>query len=89
MTLYSISYDLTKAQDEDYERLSAKIAEFPHIHPMQSLWIIKTTLPLEFVCKCIESCIDANDLFFISEIHAGTYTGKLEKMEEAQFLNVF
>lgn len=65
--IYIVTYDLRKA-GQDYSGLSKAISKYPHIHPLQSVWFIKSMDTAAKISEELLKWIDRNDSLFIGEI---------------------
>ena len=78
--VYMISYDLNKP-GQNYEDLYQKIKDASTgvwCHPMDSTWLIQSTVSAESVYNTIKPAIDASDSILIAQI-TQNYFGVLPK----------
>lgn len=73
-----VSYDL-KAPGRDYSSLSGLLASVPHKRPLESVWLLRTGLPLSDWSQKIRTVIDANDRFVVIDVTGSSRDGWLEK----------
>jgi len=64
---YLVTYDLNKT-GQDYDGLYKAIKSYPYVHPMQSVWFIKTAQSASQISKNLMRHIDNNDSLFICEV---------------------
>lgn len=79
--VYLITYDLRK--DKDYNRLYEGLTNSfkDYIRPLESVWLINSSLPIDSVDSIVRALVDANDLIYITAIKiAGT--GVLQNMKD-------
>lgn len=67
MNTYLISYDLIRP-GKDYTHLIAHIKSYTWAHPLESVWLIKSTLTAEQVRNAARSHMDANDKILVIDI---------------------
>lgn len=67
MKTYIITYDLNK-EGQNYQWLINKIQEYKYIHPMKSVFFIKSNSTSTEINNILLDYIDTNDRLFISEV---------------------
>lgn len=65
--LYLVTYDLRKS-GQNYDGLIDAIKSYSCVHPMQSVWFIKTSASAKSINDKLKPYIDSNDSLFITEI---------------------
>lgn len=91
MAAYLISYDLNK-KDKNYDGVYQAIknsSDGTWCHPLESTWLIRTSLTVEQVSDNIQKQIDSNDMFLVIEVKKN-YQGFLtEEMWKYLRENIF
>jgi len=68
MNTILVSYDLM-APGKDYARLWSHLESYPnYIKPLESVWLIKTTLSAEEIRNKIKLYIDSNDRLLVINV---------------------
>lgn len=68
MTKYIINYDLRKP-GRNYDDLYKALNSYPHIHPMESCWIIKSSESEVTIRDKLKTTLDANDKLLVSVLN--------------------
>ncbi len=71
--IYIVTYDLLKP-GQDYSGLIKAISQYHHVHPLESVWFIKSMDTSEKISEDLLKWIDTNDRIFIGEIR-NNYSG--------------
>ncbi len=68
MSVYLVSYDL-RAPGKDYAPLHAHLKDYPaYAKPLESVWLINTTLSAEDLREAVRSRMDTNDRLLVLNI---------------------
>ena len=79
MAIYSIAYDLF--QPQEYQAFYDCLEAFPHVHVMDSLWLVQTDDNAGALRDCLLPLLSGGDSLFISRVSqdwagAGTQCGE-------------
>lgn len=76
MATFLITYDLCKP-GRDYDELFEAIKAYgTYSHPVESVWLISTSLDVSSVCDDLQSHIDANDKLFVIKVAPGVWASQ-------------
>lgn len=79
MTLYLISYDLRKP-NQDYEELFSAIKSFSgYYHLLESAWLVSTGKNAQGVYDILRPHTDDNDHIFVSSVNSSDRQGWIPK----------
>lgn len=85
--LFAITYDLNPA-GQDYRRLSVTIEGLGDaIHPLQNLWFLHSSLPLDQIVNALLSVVDGNDVLFVTSLSHGSWYCNTRDQETANWIN--
>lgn len=77
--ILAITYDLNKP-GQDYDLVHSAIKKLGDWrHPLESYWVVDTSVTLHRAYEMVKSVCDDSTHLFVARIHSGEYQGWLPK----------
>lgn len=80
--IYIVSYDLHRANPDEYEELADELKKYTGYHTLESFWFVKTHKTAQQVFDDLKKYIDPQDKLIVIQCMKGAeFAGNLEPKE--------